>query len=468
MREELMRKVKIGMAFSILGASLALGCSDNGYAKDVSCEAEVKNYDYDSSTDIPSVTTTPYVTVEPTATPKLSLNEQRKNAITYGTDEDNGESDLYDDDEEPLSTYAPIETSYYSYCDRMEWEKSNLHLNLFKYDEENGCVKAKGSKIPVRKVKYNKNKKSVTIRAEIGSNFRIKLTGVKKYKEVDGSNLKNRKYWNINDWRTVRETSSGKMRDTVYVSGAYCTRYAFRVNGKIFVVKVKGYASKKLKSNSYNEYRLKNSKYNYKTLLVTRRTSSSADLRNIKITDKIKNTYKYNSGYTKYCYWDKDNMYVQGCPVRLESYSVSRKATTSTRLLDCVLTDIAIDRYKIPSAEDMTREEACKWIRRNRKQLYDMFIEKDYEVSEYAGLAIYPIFKVANDFTLDEEYDSNGIIFYHAYDKKQSFKKYTWKNLDAIFSSAYDFKENDTMNSYPSYATIYGMIYNELEDLYYR
>lgn len=365
------------------------------------------------SPPVKSVTEEPEATADPNATPAPTFSLERPNV------------------------------SYFCYYDKMEFEKNHLSTNMTKYDENHGAVKERNADIPVRRVRYRKGTTPV-IKAKYGSCFRIVLTGVKKYKRVRAGN---RTY--LTNWNYIRSTKNKRRYRCVMVDYHNMRTYGFRVNGKLFKVKVKPYGNLTAKSSSSFSGKGYTSKYNWKTLM--RNVISGGE--QIFVPKSVESRNTEAQGRTRYCAWSKDAFYVQGYKIpRLRKNVASAYkhmlAYTGTNI------DYVIEHYRIPSATKMTQEECCKWIRRNGKLIKSIYGITKSQGGDilYLSYALYPIFDKAYKYSLSDEYSKNGLVFYHIYNDKPRQQKYTWLKFETrpVDLGYYD-KAND------SYVEIWGM-----------
>lgn len=317
------------------------------------------------------------------------------------------------------------ETEYYNYYDRMEWEKENINKNITKIDEKNGAVKELNAKIPKRYVKYQKGKKQVTIKAKYGDCFRLCLKGVKKYKKVNPSGAGPRA--DLEHWDKVTSTKDGKNYRFVSISWNHPVIYGFRVNGKLFKVKIVPYGKKQVKSSKEYEKMSEYSKYTWKSKMPNI-TTYDMWIHSIGY-DSLANSVSNGKGRSRYCRWNEDSLYIQGYEISREHISNGIEWGRVAALID-----YSIEKYHIPSAEKMTKEQCCKWIRRNGRILrgiYNIHIDSKisyWEGNQNTGLswALYPIFDKAYGYGLSDKWTANSLMFYHIYKEELPRMKYSY------------------------------------------
>lgn len=413
-------------------------------------------------TEVPTIV--PVVTTAPTSTPTrtpVTGDDRFKPQVVYKTEapKPNG----YVDPDEPKQENYVLErpnVSYYCYYDRMEFEKDNLNVNLVQYDQRCGAVKESTQKIPVKKVRYVRGK-TPTLRVKIGECFTISLKGVKNFKRITPYQYKKGQN-DLANWNETRSMKTGKECKCILATMPRTEKYGFKVNGKLFTVKVKVVGRLRAKRADSFGSKGYNSKFTYKTVMANV-ISGGED---IVISKKVENSCSNNSGRTRYCSWDEDNFYVQGYKVPKPPKNIA-SGYLRTLIGTGTGTDLAIKTYKIPSASKMSREECCKWIRKNGKLLRSIAAVTPSQGtnSSYLAYALYPIFTKAYDYDMDTKFTKNSLVFYHLYEKKTERKRYTWYKYQALpIDLGYYDEDTNTEVSKWGLSTWVGEVYNLLKD----
>lgn len=321
-------------------------------------------------------------------------------------------TDMPQPTETPKSGLEKPNKSYYTFWDRAVDIYKNPNKNFLVSDVKKGAVKQRNSKMPVKKVKWNK-KGHATITLPLGKTYRIKLKGVKSYKRVYssynnyiGKKTGTTKYF-VDRWSKNRSTANWKKYNVAYSDKAEVERYAFKTNKGYFRVDVKAKKMYTVGKQSLYKNKSKISKYTWKSLLPNSRTYNQVTT----YSKEAVNTNSLDKGYTKYCTWDKDYIYVQGykCP-KVETYGW--KLTVESLLDTCASIDYAIDSMRIPSASKMSKEQCCKWIRRNSKQLINMCYNQEGIVADAVWAAIYPIMDKASKYDLADKFTKNSLVYF--------------------------------------------------------
>lgn len=316
---------------------------------------------------------------------------------------------------EPTSTPKPSlekpNKHYYTFWDRAVDIYKNPNKDFLVSDVKKGAAKQVNSKMPVKWVKWNKSGHA-TITLPLGKTYRIKLKGVKKYKRVNASydsyimqKTGTTKY-NVNTWTKIRSTKNWKYYNAAESNFYGIERYGFKTNKGYFRVDIKAKKPYTVGKQSLYKNKSKISKYTWKSLLPNAETDFDCI-----ISKEAENTNSLNEGYTKYCTWDEDYIYVQGykCP-KVETYGW--KLTVRSLLNTCASIDYAIDSMRIPSASKMSREQCCKWIRRNSKQLINMLYHHEGCHDTVCWQAIYPILDKASKYDLADEFTKNSLVYF--------------------------------------------------------
>lgn len=364
-------------------------------------------------TAVPTVVPVPTATIDPFDPGKVTVPEETVDPSKVTP--------------RPTFSLERPDVDYYCYYDRMEWEKNNLKKNIIKYDEANGATKERNNKIPVRKVKYQKNKSMVTIKVKYGDCVRIKLTGIKKYKRVDyKSEIPERK--GLRSWDRVRSTTNGKNYRCILVDYKGSKIFGFKVKGKLFKVKVVSVGGFKAKSAKSYEGMGYNSKWTWKSMM---RNVISTGVLEFEGRENVKDC-TLNKGRTRYCNWDSNKFYVQGYEIPL--YTSGKKLVSLIYYGQQI--DYIIEHYRIPSASEMTKDECCKWIRRNGKLLRSIYriTEEHGYVNDILSYALYPIFDKAYSYELSDKWTKNSLMFFHVYGEELNqyelrHYRHTWLNV---------------------------------------
>lgn len=312
----------------------------------------------------------------------------------------------------PKSGLEKPNKSYYTFWDRAEDIYKHPNKNFLVSDVKKGAVKQCNAKMPAKTVKWNK-KGHATITLPQGKTYRLKLKGVKSYKRV-GSSYNNyigqktgtTKYFTVR-WTKNRSTANWKKYCVAFSDKAGVDGYGFKTNKGYFRVDVKPQKMYTVGKQSLYKNKSKISKYTWKSLL-----PNSIPLAQVTdYSEEAVKTNTLNEGYTKYCRWDKDSIYVQGykCP-KVETYGW--KLTVNHLLYTCAAIDYAIDSMRIPSASKMSKEQCCKWIRRNSKQLINMCYNQDGSEPEAVWAAIYPIMDKASKYDLADKFTKNSLVYF--------------------------------------------------------
>ena len=379
-------------------------------------------------TPLPVHTYTPVVyTPEPTEEPEF---EEEVDRDPFKPPVENCE------DEEPelkvrKFRFRRPDKDYYTYYDRMQWEKKHLNVNLPKYDAKHGAVKEVTPKIKYKTINYKKGMKSVTVKIKSGTVLPLRIKGAKKVKYDSDMRL------------MQNEKSNGKFKVLHCLDGSLSKptiNYTIKVDGKKLKVKVKIIKLKTRTCESYdNNFK---SKYTWKSVIpcvgadvaYSGKSFISALKKDAKYYGmKYVDYRKYPKGKSEYCEWDRDTFKVQGIEMEYPN-SVTSEYKASACKDTAEKIDRFIDTYKIPCAKSMTREECCKWIRRNGK-----FLRTAYNLNgkglgsgcyvEILSYCISPIFHKASNYSLDEKYSPNSLVFWHYYNSKKSGMFYQWYKI---------------------------------------
>lgn len=359
----------------------------------------------------PEVTETP----QPTEGPSSVVTEkpdEPENASGGAVTSTSQPTDMPQPTDTPKSGLEKPNKSYYTFWDRAEDIYKNPNKNFLVSDVKKGAVKQRNSKMPVKKVKWNK-KGHATITLPQGKTYRIKLKGVKSFKRVYssynnyiGKKTGTTKYF-VSRWTKNRSTANWKKYNVGFCEKYRIERYGFKTNKGYFRVDLRPSKLYTVGKQSLYKNKSKISKYTWKSLL------PNSEILN-QVTTYSKEAVKTNSldeGYTKYCTWDKDYIYVQGykCP-KVETYGW--KLTVSHLLDTCASIDYAIDSMRIPSASKMSKEQCCKWIRRNSKQLINMCYNQEGSENDSVWAAIYPIMDKASKYDLADKFTKNSLVYF--------------------------------------------------------
>lgn len=386
-------------------------------------------------TPLPVHTYTPVVyTPEPTEEPEFEEEVDR--------DPFDLKSEPCEDEEPELKVrkfrFKRPDKNYYTYYDRMQWEKKHLNVNLPKYDAKHGAVKEVTPKIKYKTINYKKGMKSVTVKMEAGMIMALRIKGAKKVK-----------YDDLYEFRMENGKGGYKCYPCIKSSNELIERsYHVTVNGNPLLIKVKPIASKYKKCKDYKNSNMV-SKWSWKSIMPCVGYYGASDPSD-KIMKLDAKSYKecdtydrYPKGRSKYCEWEPvvtsgwagSEFRVQGYPVSIGIY-IHRHTARKYKRISYVV-DKVIDMYHIPSASKMSKEECCKWIRRNGRVLRLLYGYGNNYTPENSALdiAIAPIFSKASDYNITDRYTPNSLVFKLAYNSEKNGLKYRYFKDDLDFNS---------------------------------